>query len=336
MRVDRLRRPLAVLARALAFLLGGFLLLNLLGGCVVPHFDANIWLLDVRFLPAALATPLLLFAAVMLLWFARQPTMPAWRRRITLLPVLLLLAVAVRNTLTVSRLFAAGIVHARFPLPLSLFIAAALLLVTGALLLPDRTPRPAASLTARIITTAMLALLLLILFPLAQMIFFGGTDYRRPADLIVVPGARVYADGRCSPALADRVLTACELYRAGLAPRLFFSGGPGDSVVYEAAAMKALAVREGVPDTVIIEDTAGLNSQATIDHTDALCRELGASRVLVVSHFYHLPRLKLSYQRAGRDIYTVPAREHIFMAAMPYYLAREVVALWAYYFRTPT
>jgi uncharacterized SAM-binding protein YcdF (DUF218 family) len=55
------------------------------------------------------------------------------------------------------------------------------------------------------------------------------------------------------------------------------------------------------------------------------------SRVLAVSHFYHLPRVKLSYQRAGREVYTVPAKETYLLRQMPYNMAREVAALWVYY-----
>src|SRR5205823_1865729 len=51
--------------------------------------------------------------------------------------------------------------------------------------------------------------------PLAQMVCFGNTDYRRPADAIVVFGAKAYADGTPSWALADRVRTGVELYQKG-------------------------------------------------------------------------------------------------------------------------
>jgi hypothetical protein len=54
-------------------------------------------------------------------------------------------------------------------------------------------------------------------------------------------------------------------------------------------------------------------------------------RVLAVSHFYHLPRIKLSYQRAGFEVYTVPARQKYLLSQMPYNMAREVAAFWAYY-----
>jgi uncharacterized SAM-binding protein YcdF (DUF218 family) len=54
---------------------------------------------------------------------------------------------------------------------------------------------------------------------------------------------------------------------------------------------------------------------------------------LAVSHGYHLPRVKLTFQRAGVEAYTVPARETFVLPHRPFLLAREVVALWAYYLR---
>jgi hypothetical protein len=55
--------------------------------------------------------------------------------------------------------------------------------------------------------------------------------------------------------------------------------------------------------------------------------------VLAVSHFYHLPRIKLAYQRAGLDVCTVPARQGRWLSQIPYNMAREVAAFWVYYVR---
>jgi len=63
----------------------------------------------------------------------------------------------------------------------------------------------------------------------------------------------------------------------------------------------------------------------------ALFPSLGVRRVLVVSHFYHLPRLKLTYQRLGQEVWTVPAHESFVLRQMPVLIAREVLALWVYY-----
>src|SRR5687767_693921 len=169
--------------------------------------------------------------------------------------------------------------------------------------------------------------------PLAQIIFFGHTDYRRRADAIVVFGARAYADGRPSDALADRTLTAVELYRKGLAARLIFSGGPGDGEVTEAQAMRLLALRHGVPDDAIVLDDAGLNTDATVVNTGAWLP--AGSRVLAVSHAWHLPRVKLRFASAGIDCYTVPADERGKpLRKTPLLMLREVPAFWVYFLRT--
>jgi len=165
------------------------------------------------------------------------------------------------------------------------------------------------------------------------MLFFGKTDYRRPADIAVVLGARVYADGRPSDALADRVRTACKLYHDGTVKKLLFSGGPGDGSIHETEGMKRMAIQLGVKPEDILLDPHGVNTQATVKNTEAIFQQLHASRVLVVSHFYHLPRIKLAYHRDGREVYTVPAKESYLLRQMPFNMAREVAALWVYYFR---
>jgi vancomycin permeability regulator SanA len=165
------------------------------------------------------------------------------------------------------------------------------------------------------------------------MLFFGKTDYRRPADIAVVLGARVYADGRPSDALADRVRTACNLYRNGTVKKLLFSGGPGDGSIHETEGMKRMAIQLGVKPEDILLDAHGVNTQATVKNTEVVFQQLHASRILVVSHFYHLPRIKLAYHREGWEVYTVPAKESYLLRQMPFNIAREVAALWVYYFR---
>jgi vancomycin permeability regulator SanA len=170
-------------------------------------------------------------------------------------------------------------------------------------------------------------------FPLAQMWCFGKTDYRRPADAIVVFGAKAKANGEPSSALEERVRTACDLYLQGLAPRLVFSGGPGAGSVHETEAMRRLAIELGVRDSDIVLDRQGLDTQATVRNTSELFARMGVRRVLAVSHFYHLPRIKLTYHREGWEVYTVPAKPIWVLRHYPFYMLREVAALWVYYLR---
>lgn len=163
------------------------------------------------------------------------------------------------------------------------------------------------------------------------MFCYGKTDYRRHADVAVVLGARAYADGSPSQALYDRVQTAADLYKGGFVSRLILSGGPGDGPWHETDVMRRLAVDMGVPDGCILADREGMNTSATTQHTAELFSKLNATKVLVVSHAYHLPRVKLSYQRLGIQVYTVPARESHLLSQLPRFMAREVAALWYYW-----
>ena len=318
-----------VLARGLALFLGGFALLNILGGLRSAHFDANLWWIDLRAFRPAFVTPFLLVSSACLIGFAVWPPRSVWRRLLTACCAAALCAVAVANTAQFYKLMLRGAVSPGIPVPLSLFIAAAL----GFILVADwRRPGPAQR-TQGLVPAVAVALACGVCFTVAQMLLFGKTDYRRPADAAVVLGARVYADGRLSDALADRVRTACGLYRDGLVRRLIFSGGPGNGAIHETEAMKQMAMRLGVKAEDIWLDKTGLNTQATVRNTESVLQDWHASRILVVSHGYHLPRVKLAYQRAGLEVFTVPAKESYFLRQMPYNMAREVAALWVYYLR---
>ena len=314
--------------RAFALFIALLTLMNLLGDLVWPGFDANLWWISFGGLPAGLSRFLLAVSSFALVVFAlRRPARPL-RSPLMAGLAALLAGVAALNVYTFYRLLATKRIATGFPVPFSLLICLGMLLVA-------RAAWPRRETVTRAVSWRAVAgcLALFAAFPLAQMIFFGNTDYRRPADAVVVFGARAYADGRLSDALEDRVRTACELYRAGLAKRLVFSGGPGDGAVHETEAMRRYAVNHGVRGEDIFVDANGLNTEATVRNTIPLFRQWHASRVLAVSHFYHLPRIKLTYQRAGLDVCTVPARQKYFLSQIPYSMAREVAAFWTYYLK---
>lgn len=317
------------LPRGLALFFGFFSVLNVLGDWAVAGFDANLWWIDLRLVPDVLTQPLLLLSGVCLIAFGLRPPRSKWRRALTAAIASCLALGALTNCTQFYLLFARGAISPLIPVPLSLFLAAAFVHIAL------QTGRPSArELSTKSLGPALaIGVSCAVIFPFAQMLCFGKTDYQRPADVAVVLGARVYADGSPSDALADRVRTGCQLYRDGLTKRLLFSGGPGDGAVHETECMRRMAIRLGVKPEDILTDRAGLNTQATVNNTAPLFGRWHASRILVVSHFYHLPRIKLAYHRAGWEVYTVPAKESYLLRQIPYNMAREVAALWVYYFR---
>src|ERR1017187_2635134 len=74
----------SALPRGLALFLGGFSLFNLLGSIRYAGFDANLWWIDLRFVPQAIANPFLLVSAVCLIGFAVRPPRSVWRRCLTI------------------------------------------------------------------------------------------------------------------------------------------------------------------------------------------------------------------------------------------------------------
>jgi uncharacterized SAM-binding protein YcdF (DUF218 family) len=318
-----------VLVRGAALFLAAFALLNVVGDAFRPGFDMNLWWIDLRLLPAPLADFLVLVFATVLLAFALQPPSPGVRRWITVAVCGTFALIAVGNSVNFLRLLLINKLHTAWFCPFSAFVLLLLvLLIRETLRPPTRFPRRFERLQV-VVACSTCALLL----PLFQMFCFGKTDYRRQADITVVPGARVYADGRLSDALADRVRTACELYRQGLTAKLLMSGGPGDGSVDEPTAMKKMAVSLGVRSEDILLDHSGLNTQRTVRNSELIFAQARCKTIMVVSHFYHLPRLKLAYARDGREVYTVPAKESYLLRQMPFNMAREIAAVWVYYFR---
>ncbi len=314
--------------RGLAFFVGGMCLLNLLGELVIPNFNANQWWIDFTPLGRHGADWLLGGIALILLLRVFWPGAVARMRYSAGLLVAAALITSVFNGLNYLDLLHNGTLAGGVPVPFSWVVAGVLLvLVIGVI---RRQHAPASG--WRFWTGALATLAISFVgMPVAQMLCYGNTDYRRPADAVVVFGARAYADGTLSQALSDRVSTACELYNKGMVRTLIMSGGPGDGATHETAAMKAFAISLKVRPQDILIDEQGLNTAATVRNTLPMFEKLEARRVLAVSHFYHLPRVKMAYQRAGVEVYTVPAKQTYILTATPYLMAREVLAIWYYY-----
>ncbi len=326
--LQRIYRALGpALPRGVALFLGAFCLLNLLGGQLRDNFNSNLWWIDLRSLPHGLANILLLISAIAMLAYAWRPPRAHVRYWLTLFCLGLLAVAGGVNAFRFYVLLASHSVASSLPISFSLLLTGMLVLMMRAVCRSRQNPAPPAHPAWIGLTT----LACLGIFPVAQMLCFGKTDYRRQADVAIVLGAHVYQDGRLSDALSDRVKTACQLYRDGYVHRLIFSGGPGDGEISEPTAMKRRAIQLGVRADDIILDEAGLNTRATAVNCEAKLKKIGASRVLVVSHAYHLPRVKLAFQQQGREVYTVPAKETYLLGRMPVFMAREVAALWVYY-----
>jgi len=318
------------LARGAALFFGLYSLANALATVRSANPSEDIWWIDLGVLPQPAAVAIGLACAALLVAFGLLPRMASWRRWLTAAACVVLGAVALINVTAFYRLWGARRFVPGVPVPLSLLIAFAFTLLGWRVWRLRTTGRTGvaglgAALAAAILITAM--------FPLAQIAFFGTSDYSAKADAVVIFGARVDADGRLSTSLADRLTRGIELYRRGVVGKLVMSGGVGASGVDETLAMRAAAEKAGVPSHDILLDHKGVDTDATVRNTQRIFHDNHITSVLAVSQFYHLPRIKLAYRAAGRDVRTVPASTSLPIVQTPLFIAREVPAFWLYWGR---
>lgn len=321
----------AAVARGLALFFGLFTIVNVVGALrsAAFGFDANVWWVAVPLVGRYAAAGALTVAGLALAAYALRPEMGAWRRGSTLVVSAGLAAVTAWNGVGFYGAWRAGEIQAGVPLPLSFVLCAIMVFIAWAAL---RAPAPRRRWGAAVVVVGTAAVCAL-LFPLAQVFFFGETDYRREASVAVVFGAQVHPDGHPSTSLSDRMNTAVDLYQDGLVNTLLVSGGVGDSGYNEAEVMRDMAIAAGVAREDVVVDGMGMNTEATVSNSIDLLGSGNTAKIIAVSQFYHLPRIKLAYARAGRDVLTVPAVGSAPIVQTPRLVAREIPAFWVYYLR---
>lgn len=148
-------------------------------------------------------------------------------------------------------------------------------------------------------------------------------------DAIVVAGCRVDADGRPSLALQRRTRKAVELWEAGLAQRVLFTGGVGAFPPSEASAAGAYAESLGLPASAVVLEE---ESTSTEENARFGAEQLGPdARVLVVTDAYHVFRAERVFDRHFAEVVGVgsmPSWDVRLKGSL-----REVAAVTVYAFR---
>lgn len=181
---------------------------------------------------------------------------------------------------------------------------------------------------------------LLLLVPPAMLVaamlliaLLGMRDDRAHADLAVILGNRIEADGQPSDRLKARLDRALALYNAGTVRALLVSGGMGLEGFDEATVMAAYLADRGVPRERISIDSDGVNTWATAEYAAAYMDARGYSSAYAVSQYFHVPRSKLALRRFGVDT-VYGAHPDYFEWRDIYSTFREVVAYVVYAWRT--
>jgi SanA protein len=135
---------------------------------------------------------------------------------------------------------------------------------------------------------------------------FEATSAGIPTDgrVVLVLGARVKESGALSAMLEDRVLTAMDLYRRGVATKLLMSGDNNQRSYDEVTAMRRFAVERGIPGRDVVRDFAGLR---TFDSMIRARDIFGQQKLIIVTQRFHLPRALYLARALGLDAVGVVA-----------------------------
>lgn len=139
----------------------------------------------------------------------------------------------------------------------------------------------------------------------------------------IVFGAGVYPDGRLSPMLADRVLTAVDLYQAGKVDKLLMTGDNSIVTYNEPWHMADYAIAQGVPEADIAFDYAGRRTYASCWRAKHI---FGLDQVVLVTQRFHLPRALYLCQSVGLDAVGVAADRRDYYLANTRSTLREIPA----------
>lgn len=117
-------------------------------------------------------------------------------------------------------------------------------------------------------------------------------DELAQADLILVFGGK----------RLERAEKAAELYKAGVAPRIFMTGGDKRGTgVCESIRLKEHAVSLGVPEEAIVTECESVNTMENVKMSAATIEKTigwaNIQNVVIISAPYHLRRVKQALSR---------------------------------------
>jgi vancomycin permeability regulator SanA len=128
-----------------------------------------------------------------------------------------------------------------------------------------------------------------------------------PAEVAIVPGALVNANGKMSGMLADRVKEASLLWHTGKVSKILVSGDHGQWTYDEPDTMRKALVRDGVKPEDIFEDHAGFDTWATMVRARSI---FNIQNAVVVTQGFHMPRALFLAEEAGIQVSGLLADQH--------------------------
>lgn len=158
-------------------------------------------------------------------------------------------------------------------------------------------------------TIVFLSILLIVpLIASLVIVIIGLRDHKGKADIGVVLGTAIFADGTLSSYLKGRLDETVKLYQQEYFPLIVVSGGENEFGLSETKIMKDYLIEQGIPTNAIIEDAEGINTAATAKNMVAIMQKSSAQSAFIITQFFHVPRTRLAFACNGiSPVYYAPS-----------------------------
>jgi vancomycin permeability regulator SanA len=182
----------------------------------------------------------------------------------------------------------------------------------------------------RIISFVLLLIIVVPLYVAGSIWYSARNSEAVKSDVILVMGAAQF-DGRPSDILQSRLQESLQIFKSGLAPRIYTIGGgaPGDRTT-EAAASRTWLINNGVSKKNILAIAKGRDTLSSTKAYVEQMRKAKFSSVVIVTDPYHCYRaIKMAKDRGIKSTCSAVESGPAANSGIKY-LARETGAYLAY------
>lgn len=161
---------------------------------------------------------------------------------------------------------------------------------------------------------------------------YGNTLSTLHSDAAIVLGAAAWGN-QPSPVFRERINHAIDLYKAGYARKLIFTGGKGeDNEPAEAIVAQDYAMAKGIPATDILTETHSRTTLQNLYYAKQVAMERQLTKFLIVSDPLHMKRSVLMARDMGLDAYSspTPTTRYRSLKSQLQFLARETYFYFVY------
>jgi len=305
--------------------------LNLLEVFAFNTSAVNNWLCNFRMITQPLCIAILTMLATALLMYSVKPGLPVPVWVVTIVLVTIVAVFAGWELWEVTQRVPEDLRQTAMSRPLGILM---LFAVAGMGILVGDSPSAYGKSSLLIIAGSSLLAVMGFVVVTLQSGSIGDPIPTDAAPAILILSCGVESDGTPSEALTDRMATGDRIFLDGHGKLLILSGGPGQGGVTESAAMKKLALEAGVPETKLLLDSAGINAADSIQFAAALPELENDRRIIVVSHWYQLSRIRMLGRHAGLQVIAVPAKQQHALFNQNRLYAEEATAFLATCFKS--